>query len=55
MDLQSKVFSTETLMAGATLVKEEIGMDSLDAMGVEELEEELAALEAAYMEFNIYY
>ncbi len=52
MELPSKVFSTDTLVAGISLVKEEVGMDSLDAMGVEELQHELAALEAAYG-FNI--
>lgn len=43
--LSSKVYSTETLIAGLTLVKSEEGMDDLSGMSTAEMESELARLE----------
>ena len=45
-ELPSKTFSSETLLAGIGLVKQEAGMDTLEGMGTEQMEEELKALEA---------
>ena len=53
LDLPSRLYSSETLLAGVSLVKEEVGMDSLDAMGVQELQDQLAALEAACMDSTL--
>ncbi|CAK8985666.1 Uncharacterized protein SCF082_LOCUS232, partial [Durusdinium trenchii] len=41
MDLPSRVFSTETLMAGVDLVNEETGMDTLNDKSDEDLQREL--------------
>ena len=45
-ELSSKTFSSETLLAGVGLVKQEAGMDDLAGMATEDMETELKALEA---------
>lgn len=46
MELESRVWSAETLETGVNLVNTEVGMDSLDAKTSEELQYELRLLEA---------
>ena len=45
-ELSSKTFSSETLLAGIGLVKQEAGMDDLAGMDTADMEAELKALEA---------
>jgi len=43
--LESRVFSSSSLLAGVSLVQSSSGMDSLEGMAVAEMEEELMKLE----------
>lgn len=43
--LESRVFSSSSLLAGVSLVQSSSGMDSLEGMAVADMEEELMKLE----------
>lgn len=43
--LDSRVFSTETLVAGVAMAEAGLGMDQLNDVSCEELQEQLAQLE----------